>query len=224
MKWYSQSFTYDDPWSTVALAYYLRYPNPYASHILSCDVINRTITPSGTLRTSRLILKRGILPKWAPKGIISRAESWVIEESDVDPHGKVVRCVTRNLDHVKVLQIIESVSLTEGSQGKTLQRSEAQVISRFGWGLARRIETFGITRLKSHFEKSREGVSLIVKMIRESRLQPFAIGPTGIIMDRSLTSYPRSAVVETPPEDVAKPTPVDEEGQRPKAKGWFPWR
>jgi len=64
-----------------------------------------------------LILKRGILPKWAPKGIISRAESWVIEESDVDPHGKVVKCVTKNLDHVKVLQVIESVALTEGEDG-----------------------------------------------------------------------------------------------------------
>lgn len=97
----------------MALAYFLRYPNPYASHILSCDVISRNITAEGSLRTSRLILKRGILPKWAPRGIISRAESWVIEESEVNPSGKVVKCVTRNLDHVKVLQIVESVVLKE---------------------------------------------------------------------------------------------------------------
>ena len=40
---------------------------------------------------------------------MSRAESWVIEESEVDPFGKVVRCRTKNLDHVKVMQVEESV-------------------------------------------------------------------------------------------------------------------
>lgn len=75
------------------------------------------MTSEGSLRTSRLILKRGVLPKWAPRGIISRAESWVIEESEVDPEGKTVKCVTRNLDHVKVLQVVESVVLKENIEG-----------------------------------------------------------------------------------------------------------
>ncbi|KAF8592014.1 MSF1-domain-containing protein [Ramaria rubella] len=182
MKWYSQSFSYDDPWATVALAYFLRYPNPYASHILSCDVISRTITPEGSLRTSRLILKRGVLPKWAPRGIISRAESWVIEESDVDPEGKTVKCVTRNLDHVKVLQVVESVMLKKDGERKTLQISEARVISRFGWGLAKRIESLGVMKFKSHLEKSREGISLILKLINESR-QPLTLAPTATVSE-----------------------------------------
>ena len=155
----------------MALAYFLRYPNPYASHIISCDVISRNMTAEGSLRTSRLILKRGMLPKWAPQGIISRAESWVIEESEVNPDGKIVRCVTRNVDHVKVLQVVESVVLQETVEGldqlsywvhlplltadhrKTLQCSEARVISRFGWGLAKRIENLGVMRFKTHLEK-----------------------------------------------------------------------
>lgn len=75
------------------------------------------MTTEGSLRTSRLILKRGMLPKWAPQGIISRAESWVIEESEVNPDGKIVKCVTRNVDHVKVLQVVESVVLQETVEG-----------------------------------------------------------------------------------------------------------
>ena len=67
--------------------------------------------------TTRLILKRGALPRWAPKGIVSRAESWVIEESEVDPYGKTVRCITRNLDHVKVMQVEESVLFRSTSEG-----------------------------------------------------------------------------------------------------------
>lgn len=106
-----------DPWSIVSLAFFLRYPNPYASHVISCDVISRSTTASGTLSTTRLILKRGALPKWAPKGIMSRAESWVIEESEVDPFGRVVRCETKNLDHVKVMQVEESTELREVENG-----------------------------------------------------------------------------------------------------------
>lgn len=48
---------------------------------------------------------------------MSRAESWVIEESEVDPYGKVVRCRTKNLDHVKVMQVHETVELCEVADG-----------------------------------------------------------------------------------------------------------
>lgn len=106
-----------DPWSIVTLAFFLRYPNPYATHVLSCDVISRDISSSGTLVTTRLILKRGALPRWFPAGIVSRAESWVIEESEVDPVGRVVRCRTKNLDHVKVMQVEERIMFRENTEG-----------------------------------------------------------------------------------------------------------
>ena len=108
---------YSDPWPIVSLAFFLRYPNPYAAHVVSCDVVSRTHTDSGSLLTTRLILKRGALPRWAPQGIISRAETWVIEESEVDPFGKTVRCRTKNLDHVKVMQVEESVLFKQAGDG-----------------------------------------------------------------------------------------------------------
>ncbi|KAF9015470.1 PRELI-like family-domain-containing protein [Cyathus striatus] len=176
MKFFSQSFLYDDPWSIVSLAYFLRYPNPYASHVISCDVISRAQTPSGTLVTTRLILKRGNLPRWFPKGIMQRAESWVIEESEVDPYGKVVKCSTRNLDHVKVMQVEESVSFRQTPGGQTLQHTEARIVSGFGWGLTKRIENHGLSRFKANVQRSREGVSLMLNLIRQSRLQPMTLG------------------------------------------------
>ena len=111
---------HSDSWSIVTLAFFLRYPNPYASHVLSCDVVSRDQTPSGSLLTTRLILKKGSLPRWFPKGIVSRAEYWVVEESEVDPHGKLVRCVTKNLDHVKVMQVEESVQFAQTMEGCVL--------------------------------------------------------------------------------------------------------
>jgi len=176
MKFFFQSFLYDDPWSIVSLAFFLRYPNPYAAHVLSCDVISRVQTPSGSLLTTRLILKRGALPRWAPKGIVSRAESWIIEESEVDPFGKTVRCRTKNLDHLKVMQVEEWVMFRQTPEGKTLQTTEARILSGFGWGLAKRIESHGLTRLKANVQRSREGVSLILSLLRQSRLQPMTLG------------------------------------------------
>ncbi|KAF8634438.1 hypothetical protein AX15_000887 [Amanita polypyramis BW_CC] len=176
MKFFAQSFLYDDPWSIVSLAFFLRYPNPYAAHVISCDVISRVHTPVGSLLTTRLILKKGSLPRWAPKGIISRTESWVIEETEVDPIAKTVRCRTKNLDHVKVMQVEESVLFRQTPEGKTLQTTEARIRSGFGWGLTKRIENHGLNRFKANVQRSREGVSLILELLRQSRLQPMTLG------------------------------------------------
>ncbi|KAF8640384.1 hypothetical protein AX17_000054 [Amanita inopinata Kibby_2008] len=176
MKFFTQSFLYDDSWSIVSLAFFLRYPNPYAAHVVSCDVISRTQTPTGSLVTTRLILKKGSLPRWAPKGIVSRTESWIIEESEVDPMGKTVRCTTKNLDHVKVMQVEESILFHQTPDGKTLQTTEARIRSGFGWGLTKRIESHGLKRFKANVQRSREGVSLIVELLRQSRLQPMTLG------------------------------------------------
>jgi len=183
MKFFSQSFLYDDPWSIVSLAFFLRYPNPYAAHVVSCDVVSRFHTEAGSLITTRLILKRGALPRWAPQGIVSRAESWVIEESEVDPFGKTVQCRTRNLDHVKVMQVEESVLFKEAGDGKTLQTTEARIVSGFGWGLTKRIENHGLARFKANVQRSREGVSLILGLLRQSRLQPMTLGATSDILN-----------------------------------------
>ena len=43
-----------------------------------------------------------------------------MEASEVDPHGKLVRCVTKNLDHVKVMQVEESVQFAQTTEGSVL--------------------------------------------------------------------------------------------------------
>ncbi len=106
----------DDSPSTVLLAFYLRYPNPFASHVLSCDVIARTFNPAtGGMRTTRLLLKRGIIPKWARSwlGGLGGMEAWVMEESEVWFDGEHPRLVssTRNISHKKIMTVIEGTDL-----------------------------------------------------------------------------------------------------------------
>ncbi|CAO1626316.1 unnamed protein product [Jaminaea pallidilutea] len=156
------------PWPVLAQAYFLRYPNPFAQHVLSVDVIDRriihrptppttdtptTTPPSATtssipvLHTSRILLKKGTLPRWAPKGLIKSAESWVLEVTEVDLEtpripmqtnvsfnandvsrnvnaeeqdrpARQMRTWTRNLDHTTVLAVAESLTFTENSLQK----------------------------------------------------------------------------------------------------------
>ena len=115
------------------------------------------------------------MPRWFPRGIVSRAESWIIEESEVDPFGRVVKCLTKNLDHVKVMQVEESAQLTQTADGyvvrngglhilitihrKTLQHTEARIFSRFGWGLTKKIENHGLSRFKANLQRVRRSMS-----------------------------------------------------------------
>ncbi len=164
----------------MSLAFFLRYPNPFASHVISCDVISREFSPSGSLLTTRLILKTGTLPRWAPKGIISRSGIWIVEESEVDPQGKVVRCLTRNLEHVKAMQVLETQTFSQVGEGcvdffsvsptlvsslfqrKTLQTTEAQIVSGFGWGLTRQIENYGLARFRKNVQRVSPFAGLIM--------------------------------------------------------------
>jgi hypothetical protein len=84
---------------------------------VSADVLSRTITPAGTLLSTRLILKRGVPPAWFPTALMPRQESWIIEESEVDVDGCVLSCRTRNLDHVKIIEVVETSELREGTDG-----------------------------------------------------------------------------------------------------------
>lgn len=82
------------PFPYIVLAHNQRYPSPYGRHILSSDVISRSFHPdTNVLRTTRLVLKRGKVPRWAPQMIQKIDTTWVLEESEiemglVEPDGK----------------------------------------------------------------------------------------------------------------------------------------
>ncbi|KAI0724239.1 MSF1-domain-containing protein [Cerioporus squamosus] len=231
MRFYTQSFLYDDPWSIVSLAYLLRYPNPYSTHILSCDVISRELTPSGSLLTTRLILKTGSLPRWAPKGMIQRAESWVLEESEVDPLGKVMRCTTKNLDHVKVMRVEEHIHIRQTAEGKTLQTTEAMFMSGFGWGLTKKIENYGLAKFKANLQRvrSREGFSIILDLIRQSRMQPMTMGaPSSFLLahrshsaTESKASAQHEASEHSGKQDASQAAPPARTGMWSRWKTWL---
>ncbi|UZJ53182.1 hypothetical protein CBS101457_002502 [Exobasidium rhododendri] len=151
------------------------------------------------LRTSRLILKRGTLPKWAPRGILQNTESWVLEETEVelDPlttdkvvedrkgKGREMKSWTRNLDHTTVMAVTElntfrerlhrsnvpSSSKERSGTATVGLRSRFEVTSSVSLGLLRtRIEKFGLNRVLTHIDSSRNGILLTHTRFLEQRL------------------------------------------------------
>ncbi|MCJ1457046.1 hypothetical protein MMC28_007412 [Mycoblastus sanguinarius] len=116
VKFYESSFNYDYPFPAVSLAYFLRYPNPYATHVLSTDVIDRHFDPGNQqLTTTRLHLKRSKLPpavlKLLPKGILGTSgdagQSFILEKSVVNVKEGWMRTETKNLEWTGILSVIE---------------------------------------------------------------------------------------------------------------------
>ena len=116
VKFYESSFSYDYSFPAVTLAYFLRYPNPYATHVLSTDVIDRHFDPSTQrLSTTRLHLKRSKLPpavvKLLPKGILGSgsdaARSYILEKSVIDVTEGWMRTESRNLEWTGILSVVE---------------------------------------------------------------------------------------------------------------------
>jgi len=117
VKFHTTNHTYDYPLPAVSLAYFLRYPNPYSTHVLSTDVISRSFDPTTQrLSTTRLHLKRSKIPpainKILPKSILGGAKggdgrSYVLEKSVVDVKEGWMETESRNLEWTGILSVVE---------------------------------------------------------------------------------------------------------------------
>ncbi|KAI8388524.1 PRELI-like family-domain-containing protein [Radiomyces spectabilis] len=172
VKFYQHTFNYEYPWQTVSYAFWLRYPNPFASHVLAVDVLDRYVDEKGVLKTTRLVLKKGKVPKWFPESFLKNSEAFIIEESEVDPKSMTMTTRTKNLNHVRIMQVEETQTFRPNEQNPafTSCKTEARIISRFGWGMTNRIEAFGQGSFASNAAKARKGMHHILQTIREKQM------------------------------------------------------
>jgi 4-amino-4-deoxychorismate lyase len=138
VKFYSSAETYPYPFPAVTLAYFLRYPNPYSTHVLSTDTIARSFDPATQrLTTIRLHLKRSKLPaavlKLLPRSLLGASasgdtQSFILEKSVVDIRAGTMDTESRNLEWTGVLSVVERVKFirpdTSLSSMDTLRRDE----------------------------------------------------------------------------------------------------
>ncbi|KAF2084318.1 hypothetical protein K490DRAFT_59740 [Saccharata proteae CBS 121410] len=117
VKFYSSSYDYAYPFPAVTLAYFLRYPNPYSTHVISTDTISRHFDPEKQeLHTVRLHLKRSKLPSAVlsilPRGLLGASangdsQSYILERSTVNVKEGWMDTESRNLEFTGVLSVVE---------------------------------------------------------------------------------------------------------------------
>ncbi|KAF8244486.1 MSF1-domain-containing protein [Wilcoxina mikolae CBS 423.85] len=189
VKFYENTFSYDYQWPAVTLAYFLRYPNPYSTHVVSTDTLHTRIDPTtGNLHITRLHLKRGKLPASVARFIPKIKESYILEKSIVDTRRQTLSTETRNLDWDGVLSVVEnqvySPAGADRTDVKTVVRFESKLGSARrhaeegterrgwlgGWGagsVQRSIELVGRSRMRDGLNRSREGMKIVLEQLRE---------------------------------------------------------
>ncbi|XP_076652103.1 protein preli-like isoform X2 [Halictus rubicundus] len=95
-------------WFTVCRGFFERYPNPYASHVLSEDTVHREIK-DGKFLSKRIFSKTATtsLPDWLRK-IVKKPQVLILEEAIIDLCAKRLMSLTRNLDHKKLVVASET--------------------------------------------------------------------------------------------------------------------
>ena len=157
-----QVFTYNHPWNAVTQAVFNKYPNPFAKHVLSSDVISRSVCPNtGELKTTRLFLKRGLLPAWG-RALFDVSDVYVLEVSTVDPKTREMKVVTRNMSHKKLLLVEETQIIKPDSANGTIVDASARIISNTWYSLRSSVELFGVTKAPKNMLRSYKGLSYIL--------------------------------------------------------------
>ncbi|XP_034172627.1 PRELI domain-containing protein 1, mitochondrial-like isoform X2 [Osmia lignaria lignaria] len=90
-------------WLTVCKSFFKRYPNPYASHVLSEDTVHREIK-DGKFLNRRIFCKTTAtsLPNWLEK-LVKKPQALILEEAIVDLYAKRLISLTKNLEHKKLV-------------------------------------------------------------------------------------------------------------------------
>lgn len=155
------------------MAHTLRYPSPYSRHVLCSDVISRQFVTPSVLRTTRLVLKRGKVPAWAPRSILAITTSWILEETEIDledPANAQIRVTSRNIDHKSLLQVVELQSFARDAASDPLNKTVMTTLCRVQsdlafWPLRNRLESFSLSRIPKATEKARSGLALVASVL-----------------------------------------------------------
>lgn len=119
-------------WAIMTTANWKKYPNAYSPHILSVDVISRTVTPSGCLETQRLVVCKQSAPSvFRVLGFHLPDVNYFIEQSTLNPKTQEYEAITHNLslrkyftaeEMITFAPLTDSTFLTE-EMNKSIQNS-----------------------------------------------------------------------------------------------------
>jgi hypothetical protein len=95
-------------------------------------------------------------------------DAYVAEVSIVDPNTKTMQVSTKNItmNTLMTVEEIQNFTLHPENPSWTLAKTEAIFSSNMSWGLRSTIESFGHSRFKEHFSKSRNAFLYVLERIK----------------------------------------------------------
>ena len=157
-----QQFKFPHSWNLLTFANFKKYPNSYSEHVLSCDVLNRSLK-NGLLYTDRLLVLKQPLPAILQRITKAPTVTYFLERSVLDPHSQVMESKTYSLSQRELFQA-EEICVFENDETGTMftQKANFKVFSMF----SNLIENEALKRFNSNREKGLKGLMSVVESIK----------------------------------------------------------
>ncbi|KZP00665.1 MSF1-domain-containing protein [Calocera viscosa TUFC12733] len=171
VQYFSNAFHYDHPWANVQMGMWQKYPNPQCAHVISVDVLNRSVDPqTGIIRTERLLGCKQAAPAWAVKFLGGTADAYVREVSFVDPHSKTTTIHSVNLSLSDYLTVVEKITYVPSiafpkTRTTFRQTAEIQARPKLWTSVGAKIELMSLDRFKQNAIRGKEGFEGVLRKL-----------------------------------------------------------
>lgn len=157
-RYYGTTHRHPFQWEDVASAIFLRYPNPFATHVLTEDTLFRE-TRGDILYSRRFLTKTNRLPKWGEKFFVNfKKYVPLVEESYIDRGSQCVTTYTRSIGLSRFMTATEKVRYTPDPEhpNETIAMKEIWIESGL-YGLRTAVKNFGMERVKKNWTNASKG-------------------------------------------------------------------
>lgn len=171
MKIWQSQHVFDHPWSTISQAAWQKYPNPNNQNVVAIDVIDREVSPDGTLTTNRIFTTKWTFPKWIMSMTRISGQCYSTEKSIVNPSTQNMILESRNLSLGNFILVNERLEYKPhpSDPSKTVLTQEAQ-ISINGLPLVGKLEEAMVSTMASNANKGRQAMEWVVNKIKTEAL------------------------------------------------------
>ncbi|KAK7041676.1 Phospholipid metabolism protein [Paramarasmius palmivorus] len=174
MHFFNQVFNYDHPWSHVVIGMWHKYPNPKCSHVVSIDVLDRSVDPeTGIIRTERILGCKQKAPVWIVKLFGGSEDAFVREISFIDPKTQNATITSENLSLSQFATCFEQIQYSPVSSNRTAFRQTAEIQARLGlWrSAADNLEKWLVQRFEQNAQLGKIGFTDVLRRLWEERQQ-----------------------------------------------------
>ncbi|KAI0047813.1 MSF1-domain-containing protein [Auriscalpium vulgare] len=170
MHYFSQTFNYDHSWARVIIGMWHKYPNPHCSHVVTVDVVDRSVDPrTGVIRTERILGCKQRTPVWIVKLFGGSEDAFVREISFIDPSTQTATISSVNLTLSQFATCNEMIHYSPAPDGRTAFHQTAEIETRVAmWrSAADKLEGWLATRFEQNAQLGKVGFTDVLRQLWE---------------------------------------------------------